>query len=124
MLLTSLQKGTLIEATKVDAQECSSCEGDWSYGFSYGYDGFELAVGRLDLAGNIDAEVFDESGSIRRATGSYEVSEDCVMSAEIYSSRGTKIDALRSFLRIRKTIQAVARNKLRLLLRHDSYWGW
>ena len=103
----------MIEATKVDfSQECSSSSliGDWSYGFSYGYDGFELAVGRLDLAGNIDAEVFDESGSIRRATGSYEVSEDCVMSAEIYSSRGTKIDALGVISADRKTIQAVARN--------------
>ena len=54
-----------------------SLVGYWTYGFSYGYDGFELGVAELDVNGNIDAEVLDESGSIAAMTGSHEVAGGC-----------------------------------------------
>lgn len=109
-----ITKGILIEATKVDfSQACSnsSLVGYWTYGFSYGYDGFELGVAELDVNGNIDAEVLDESGSIAAMTGSYEVAEGCGMDAELYS-RGVKIIAIGVISEDRKTIQGVAQNSL------------
>ena len=104
-----ITKGILIEATKVDfAQACSnsSLVGYWTYGFSYGYDGFELGVAEFDANGNIDAEVLDESGSISAMTGSYEVAEGCGMDAELYS-RGVRIIAIGVISDDRKTIQGV-----------------
>lgn len=106
-----ITKGILIEATKVDfTKECSlsSIEGFWTYSFSYGYEGFELAVAEINSEG-IYAEVLDESGTTSEMVGSYTVYEGCGMEAVLHS-RGVRIEAVAAISEDRKTIQGVAVN--------------